>query len=118
MIEIEPLTAEHLAAFEPETPVSIPEDHIGLAAVGVKDGKPLAICLVVENDGAAEIGLVMSAAARKFPVSLHRAARQMLAGLHMAGYRRIRTGDENVTSVAWLLRLGFRQVDGGFEKCQ
>ncbi len=118
MIEIEPLTAEHLDAFEPETPISIPEDYIGLGAVGVKDGQPLAICLVVEIDGAAEIGLVMSAAARKYPVSLHRLARQMLVGLHMAGYQRITTGNENVRSVAWLERLGFRPVEGGFEKCQ
>ncbi len=118
MIEIELLTQAHLDAFEPETPVTIPEGHLGLAAVGVEDGKPLAVCLVVEKDGVAEIGLVMSAAARKYPVSLHRLARQMLAGLHMEGYQRITTGNENVVSVAWLERLGFRPVEGGFEKCQ
>ena len=119
MIEIEALTPENLAAFEPESPLPapIPEKHFGHAAAFVEDGKPLAICLVVENDGAAEVGLIMSAAARRYPVSLHRLAKSMLTGLHMSGYQRIRTGADNPRSARWLRRLGFHSVDGVFEKC-
>ncbi len=120
MIEVVPLTAEHLRTFEPETPCcDIPEKQFGKAAVYVENGKPLAICLVFELDGVVEIGLIMSAEARKFPVSLHRFARLMLAGLHILGCPRIRAVGNNPRSVAWLLRLGFVEVDGGgFEKWQ
>ena len=118
MIEVEPLTRAHLAAFEPETPLpgQIPEDQFGKAAVGVKDGKPLAICLIIDRDGVAEVGLTMSAEARRHPVSAVRLARSLLAGLHAQGYACIRTVTEDARATRWLLHLGFQDKDGVFEK--
>ena len=120
MIEVETLTRAHLAAFEPETPMSgpIPEDQFGQAAVGLKDGKPLAIVFVWERDGAAELGVVMSRAARKFPFTLHRLARGILEGLHVMGFECIRTWPDSPRSAAWLRRLGFQSIGGAFEKWQ
>lgn len=120
MIEVVPLTPEHLTAFEPETllPAPIPEDQFGQAAVLVVDGKPLAICLVCERDGEVEIGLVMSEAARRYPVALYKTAQQMLAGLHHIGYARIRTSANNGRDANWLRHLGFRYIDGDFVKWQ
>ena len=118
MIEVEPLTRAHLAAFEPETPMrgDVPEDQFGQAAVGLKDGKPLAVCFVGDNFGKAEIGLWMSAEARRYPITLHRLARQMLTGLHASGYQCITTTAETPRAAAWLRRLGFEENNGAFEK--
>jgi hypothetical protein len=41
----------------------------------------------------------------------------MLAVLHQLGYERIVTGADDERSERWLLHLGFKQVDEGFEKC-
>ncbi len=118
MIEVEPLTRAHLAAFEPETPMrgSIPEDQFGKAAVGVKDGTPLAVCLISGGFGKAEIGLWMSAEARRYPISLHRLAKQMLTGLHASGYQLIIATAATPRAAAWLRRLGFEEHNGVFEK--
>ncbi len=113
MIEVEPLSQEHLDAFDPEGEAFIPKDQIGHAAVGVKDGKPLGICMAAVVDDSVVLSLVMSAEGRKFPVSLHRLARQMLAGLHSQGYECLLASAEDRRSAAWLQRLGFTPTQGG-----
>lgn len=118
MIEAAALTPEHLAAFEPERPIDgrLPGDQFGQAAVFLEGGVPLAICAVRDNEGVAEVGLVLSARARRYPVSLHRTARRILAGLHAMGFGCIRAVPDSRRSAAWLERLGFNPVDGAFEK--
>ena len=118
MIEIEPLTRAHLTAFEPDLPMrgEIPEDQVGQAAVGVKDGKPLAVCLVNGSFDKAEVGLWMSVEARRYPITLHRLAQQMLVGLHASGYHLIVAQAETPCAEAWLRRLGFEEHNGVFEK--
>ncbi len=116
MIEVVPLALEHLAAFEHVSREAIPEDQFGQAAVFLDDSRPLAICIVWDNEGVAEVGVVMSEAARRYPVSMHRLAQLMLVGLHASGYQCIRAHAETPRAVEWLRRLGFNEVDGAFEK--
>ncbi len=116
MIEVVPLAPEHLAAFDHVSREAIPEDQFGQAAVFLDGSRPLAICMVWENNGVAEVGVVMSEAARRYPLSMHRFARQTLVGLHASGYQCIRTHAETPRAAEWLRRLGFNEVDGAYEK--
>ena len=116
MIEPVPLELEHLAAFPHIEPAAVPEDQFGKGMAFLDGGNPIAICMIWDNDGVAEVGLVMSAKVRMFPVSIHRLARQTLAGLHATGYDCIRTWPDSPRSAEWLRHLGFLELNGVFEK--
>lgn len=121
MIVCEPLRRDHLESFVPAVPLSeaIPEEQIGAAAVYVKDGEVLAIVGGWGGDGVAEVGMAVSVEGRRYPVSMHRLALELLHGVHLMGYTKIVAeppSDERAT--AWLLRLGFTRTEKGFEKCR
>jgi len=117
MIEAVPLTPEHLARFVPEEPLAgeIPAEQFGQAAAFLCDGEVLAIAGAWDKDGAVEVGLALAVGARRYPVAMHRLARQFLEGLHLMGYSRIRAETDSPRSAAWLRRLGFDPVNGAFE---
>ena len=125
LTEVVPLGIEHLTVFK------VPPDWLGRADVVVRPnpdhpgGEPLA-CVGFRDRGAyAEVGLVLTKAARRDPVALVRAARAYLDGLkevrERPEYHTLRTlvavaRPDDRRTARWMWALGFRfqgvQLDG------
>lgn len=117
---VEPLAPHHLEGFATTFPMGpIPDAQWGQAAAFVRDGEVLAICGVWKSADAAEIGLVLSTSARRYPVTLHKMAIQMINGLHLLGHEKLRAWATGEVPSKWLYRLGFGPSEtGAFERCQ
>lgn len=115
MIEVEmhALRPEHLEGFEATDRLApIPDDQWGQGVAFIVDGKVMAILGGWHRDGAVELGLLLSTAARRFPVSMHKMALRVLADTDRAGWR-LRAWPQNYDGARWLRRLGFEPVNSG-----
>ena len=125
MTEVVPLGVEHLTVFK------VPPDWLGRADVVVRPnpghpgGEPLACVGFRDRGPYAEVGLVLTEAAKRDPVALVRAARAYLDGLkeirERPEYRALRTlaavaRPDDRRAARWMRALGFRfqgvQSDG------
>lgn len=113
-----PLRPEHLTGFAPDEPVAlatIPPQQFGNGFAVIDGKRTLAVVGAWKNDdGSAGLGLLLAPEARRFPVTLHRMARQTVRGLHMQGHYLIRAKARDDRSARWLRRLGFVETEEGY----
>lgn len=119
MIRREALRPEHLKGFESTQSMGpVPEQQFGEAQAFVEDGRVLAILGGWKNDGAVELGLMLAPEARRYPVTLHKAALNFIEGMRLVGHERLRAWPVDYRGAQWLRRLGFEPVNSGaFERC-
>lgn len=116
MIEAMPLRPEHLRGFMPDEPVpmeAFPPEQYGHAIAVVEGGVTLAVCGGWLHDGVVTLALLLTADARKRPITLHKMVRQFIRGLHNLGHERIRTLPRDNRSARWLRSLGFYPTEQG-----